>query len=136
MSAKISAPKTNAPTQTEKKLTVRKAPAKKVPAARVAPAEVLKTVAVQEKKSKKAKNNGGKVKVVRDSFTMPQGDYAKIGELKQLCLKDGMQVKKSELLRAGLQALSKLSAAQLKTALSALEKIDTGRPKKEAATKK
>ena len=130
MSAKISAPKTNAATQTEKKLTVRKAPAKKAPIAKAVAPEAVKTVSVQEKKSKKAKNTGSKVKVVRDSFTMPQGDYAKIGELKQLCLKDGMQVKKSELLRAGLHALSKLSAAQLKVALSGLEKIETGRPKK------
>ena len=34
------------------------------------------------------------------------------------------------LLCAGLHALGKLSAAQLKTALSGLEKIETGRPKK------
>ena len=67
--------------------------------------------------------------MVRDSFSMPRSDYAKIGELKQLCLKSGMQVKKSELLRAGLHALCKLSAAQLKLAVSGLEKIKTGRPK-------
>jgi hypothetical protein len=34
------------------------------------------------------------------------------------------------LLRASLQALSKLTAAQLKRAISGLEKIKTGRPKK------
>jgi hypothetical protein len=60
---------------------------------------------------------------------MPRSDYAKIGELKQLCLKSGMHVKKSELLRAGLHALGKLSAAQLKLAVAGLEKIKTGRPK-------
>jgi len=88
----------------------------------------------QEKKNKKAKKSNGKaenkVKVVRDSFTMPQNDYAKIDELKQVMLKAGVHVKKSELLRAGLHALGKLSAAQLKQAIAQMEQIKTGRPKK------
>jgi len=130
MSGKIATPKTAALAQATKKLAVRKAPAKKVPAAKAAAAEAMKTVSEQEKKSKKAKNSDNKMKVVRDSFTMPQSDYAKIGEFKQLCLKNGLHVKKSELLRAGLHALGKLSAAQLKIALSNLEKIESGRPKK------
>ena len=129
MSGKIATPKTAALAQATKKLAVRKAPAKKVPAAKAA-AEAMKTVSEQEKKSKKTKNSDNKMKVVRDSFTMPQSDYAKIGEFKQLCLKNGLHVKKSELLRAGLHALGKLSAAQLKIALSNLEKIESGRPKK------
>jgi hypothetical protein len=41
-----------------------------------------------------------------------------------------LHVKKSELLRAGLQSLSKLNAVQLKRTISGLEKIKTGRPKK------
>ncbi|HEU0188001.1 MAG TPA: hypothetical protein VFR06_08935, partial [Gallionellaceae bacterium] len=61
---------------------------------------------------------------------MPKNDYDLIAELKQRCQKQDMHVKKSELLRAGLQALSKLSPAQLKHALNGLEKIKTGRPKK------
>ena len=130
MSEKIATPKTTALAQAKKKLTARKAPAKKAPAAKAAAPKALKTVPVQEKKTKKTKDKGSRMKVIRDSFTMPQSDYAKIDELKQLCLKSGMHVKKSELLRAGLHALGKLSTAQLKTALSALEKIDTGRPKK------
>ena len=71
-----------------------------------------------------------KVKVVRDSFTMPQNDYVKISELKQTCQKAGLQVKKSELLRAGLHVLSKLSLAQLKQTIAKIEQIKTGRPKK------
>jgi len=138
MSEKIATPKTTALAQPKKELTVRKPITKKVPVAKDKPTvpKVLKITSEQEKKSKKAKNTSSKVKVVRDSFTMPQSDYAKIGELKQLCLKGGMQVKKSELLRAGLHALSKLSVAQLKTSLSGLEKIETGRPEKESSTKK
>jgi hypothetical protein len=71
-----------------------------------------------------------KVKVVRDSFTMPQDEYKKIAEIKSICLKAKMHVKKSEVLRAGLKLLAKLDAAQLKGALNGLEKIKTGRPKK------
>lgn len=78
------------------------------------------------KKSKKAP----KVKIVRDSFTMPQSEYQKIAEIKETCLEAGLPVKKSEVLRAGLKALTKLSAVQLKRALTELEKIKTGRPKK------
>ena len=89
------------------------------------------------KKSKKTKKSGAKiekkVKVVRDSFTMPQDDYAKIDDLKQTCLTAGLHVKKSELLRAGLHTLSALSAAQLKQAMGKLDTIKTGRPKKPAA---
>jgi hypothetical protein len=87
-----------------------------------------------EKKDKKTKKVNVKaeikVKVIRDSFTMPQNDYAKIAELKQVCQKAGLQVKKSELLRAGLHALCKLSAAQLKQTIAQMEQIKTGRPKK------
>ena len=83
-----------------------------------------------EKKIKKEKKVEDKVKVVRDSFTMPQIDYDLISEIKQKALKVGLHVKKSELLRAGLQVLSKLNTAQLKQTISNLEKIKTGRPKK------
>lgn len=71
-----------------------------------------------------------KVKVVRDSFTMPQDEYLKIAEIKETCLEAGLPVKKSEVLRAGLKALAALTPAQLKRALAGLEKIKTGRPKK------
>jgi hypothetical protein len=87
---------------------------------------IRKAAAVNsEHKEKKEK----KLKVVRDSFTMPQEDYALISELKQRTLKAGLQVKKSELLRAGLQLLAKQTAVQLKKTVVNLEKIKTGRPK-------
>jgi hypothetical protein len=85
---------------------------------------------VADKKIKKDKNKLElKVKVVRDSFTMPQNDYAKLDELKLACLKAGFTVKKSELLRAGLQVLCKLTPAQLKKTIAQIEHIKTGRPK-------
>ena len=82
------------------------------------------------KKATKRAKRDDKRKVVRDSFTMPQDEYLKIAEIKALCLKSGMHVKKSEVLRAGLKNLVKLSASQLKRSLNDLEKIKTGRPKK------
>ncbi|MBI1887824.1 MAG: hypothetical protein HYS19_05565 [Nitrosomonadales bacterium] len=89
------------------------------------PVEKSATEAVT-KKPKKAP----KMKIVRDSFTMPQSEYQKIAEIKEICLEAGLPVKKSEVLRAGLKALARLNAVQLKRALTGLEKIKTGRPKK------
>jgi vancomycin resistance protein YoaR len=82
------------------------------------------------KKNAKKSKKENKKKVIRDSFTMPQSEYLKIAEIKAICLKSRMHVKKSEVLRAGLKALAKLNATQLKRALNDLEKIKTGRPKK------
>lgn len=111
-------------TRTARPASTRKPAAPKV-LNRTAPA---KAVAKPLKKHKKEKKSGDKVKVVRDSFTMPQSDYALIDALKEKAI--GVHVKKSELLRAGLRLLSKLTAAQLKKAVADLEKIKTGRPKK------
>jgi len=91
-----------------------------------------KTPAPAKDVSKKPKKEH-KEKVVRDSFTMPQSEYRKIAEIKEACLKAGLPVKKSEVLRAGLKALGEMNAAQLKRALAGLEKIKTGRPKKHQA---
>ncbi len=86
--------------------------------------------AAKKPKVKEPKIKESKVKVVRDSFTMPQGEYLKIAEIKEAASKAGVPVKKSEVLRAGLKALAAMSPAQLKVALAGLEKIKTGRPKK------
>ncbi len=68
--------------------------------------------------------------VVRDSFTMPQAEYALIAALKARTLQGGRHAKKSELLRAGLQLLSQLDDAALSKTLDALPPIKVGRPKK------
>ena len=81
-----------------------------------------------EKPSKALKKP--KLKVVRDSFTMPESEYGKIAEIKASCLKAGVQVKKSEVLRAGVIALCSISEPHLKTILASLDKIKTGRPNK------
>lgn len=89
------------------------------------PAEAVAKVAKEVKTVKKPK-----LKVVRDSFTMPHSEYLKIAEIKEIGLKAGLQVKKSEVLRAGVIALCAMDEAQLKQALSGLDKIKTGRPNK------
>lgn len=67
-------------------------------------------------------------KVIRDSFTMPKHDFEKIAELKALCLKHGVVVKKSELLRAGLVALATLPEKKLLAVVASVEPVKTGRP--------
>ena len=69
-------------------------------------------------------------KLVRDSFTMPPGDFSLVGVLKSRALQVQRPAKKSELLRAGLHALSGLSPQALAKALDALAPVKAGRPKK------
>ncbi len=69
-----------------------------------------------------------KTKVIRDSFSFPEQDYLKISELKKTCLTAGIHVKKSEILRAGLQLLTKLTLTELKQVIEQVEKVQTGRP--------
>lgn len=71
-----------------------------------------------------------KQKLVRDSFTMPSADFGLIHALKERALNFKRPAKKSELLRAGLHALSALTDAKLKTALDSLAPLKAGRPKK------
>jgi len=97
------------------------APAKKAPA---------KAAAAEIKSDKKAAEGDDTQKVVRDGFTMPQVDYAKFKSLKALCLKSGVAVKKSELLRAGLHVLEALPAKDLLAQIAALPPIKAGRKKK------
>ena len=68
-------------------------------------------MAAKDSKDKNSDRHTGKhkrPKLVRDSFTMPESDYLKIKSLKNRCLKLGIEMKKSELLRAGLLALEAL----------------------------
>jgi hypothetical protein len=74
--------------------------------------------------------------VIRDSFTMPVLDYELIGALKSKCIGLGLAVKKSELLRAGLHALTQISDENLARVVSAVERVKTGRPKGKKKRKK
>ncbi len=77
------------------------------------------------------KTSQQKDKLVRDSFTMPQDDYALIARLKDRAVMFKRPAKKSELLRAGLHALQAMSAPALRAALDALTPLKSGRPKKQ-----
>lgn len=80
-----------------------------------------------QKDQKDAK--GQKEKLVRDSFTMPRADFTLIAQLKERALGFKRPTKKSELLRAGLQALAGMDEATLKAALERLPLLKTGRPR-------
>jgi hypothetical protein len=67
---------------------------------------------------------------VRDSFTMPEVDFALVAVLKARALGMGRATKKSELLRAGLQLLNQQEPKVLLAALDRLQPIKTGRPKR------
>ncbi len=106
-------------------------------AGKAAKAEAVKTVAAAPKVGKAEKvekvQKPAKAKVVRDSFTMPEWDYAKLAELKRRCLNGGAHVKKSELLRAGLKMLESLPERQLLAVVAQVETVKTGRPAKRKA---
>lgn len=70
----------------------------------------------------------GRPALVRDSFTMPEQEYAVLAEVKQACLRAGIDVKKSELLRIGVALLGQVDIATLKSVLAALPQLKTGRP--------
>ncbi|MBV8664978.1 MAG: hypothetical protein JO269_00715 [Burkholderiaceae bacterium] len=72
-----------------------------------------------------------KIKLVRDSFSMPENEYAVLGVVKKACLKAGIEVKKSELLRIGVALIRKTDLAALKRELAALAPLKAGRPKKD-----
>lgn len=71
-----------------------------------------------------------KAKLIRDSFTFPESDYVLLAILKQRALNAGCEIKKSELLRAGLNALNAMPETELLKVLDGVERIKTGRPSK------
>ena len=67
-------------------------------------------------------------KLIRDSFTIPEDEYKKIRQLKARGLEYGLELKKSELLRAGLAALEAMDRKQFEEIASKVERLKTGRP--------
>lgn len=101
--------------------------------AKTSPAKAPEAKALDKKKSlvpaKAAKEK--KVKVVRDSFTLPKTELLQITEMKKRAMALGVEVKKSELIRAGLQALAGMADTAFKKAMSNVPTIKTGRPAKD-----
>jgi hypothetical protein len=83
--------------------------------------------AASEKKGGKA-DKPKKPKLVRDSFTIPKAEYAVIEALKLRAAKLGRPAKKSEVLRAGVQALAGMGDAAFLAAVGAVPVVKTGRP--------
>jgi hypothetical protein len=114
MATRKTAPAQAAPTKAATSTTVR-ATAKKSAGKPVdpAPPEVVKS----------------KQKLVRDSFTIPKGEYAVLDELKRRALRLTRPAKKGEILRAGIAALRALPDTGFLKALDAVPSLKTGRPK-------
>lgn len=140
---------TKAPTKTSVKATTKTAtkpatrPATKAPTTVAKPEMTLKNLDVKVKteapkaiskpavktlieKPLKAK----KIKLIRDSFTIPKPEYLILDNLKLRAADLKHPVKKSELLRAGIKALAAMTDSNLLTALKAVPMLKTGRPSK------
>jgi len=129
--ARKRAPATARTAATAAKKTVTRSPvARKSPPVKKAVHEPEPFAAKVNKAGKPAKAK--KAKLVRDSFTMPDLEYALIAALKKRCLDAGVSAKKSEILRAAVANLVKLSDAALVAAVCRLEIIKTGRPAKKS----
>lgn len=98
------------------------APASRAKAAPASALEIFKAAepAAQASPRKKPKH-------VRDSFTMPKDEYEQLVGLKARAIGLGQPAKKSELLRAGVAALGRLSDDALADALRAVPRLTTGR---------
>jgi len=113
-----------------------KAPAsgKSVTAKKTSPKPAAEATSAEPAKATKAartkKPTVVKPKLVRDSFTLPESDYALFATLKQRAVAGGTEVKKSELVRAALAMLASADDAKFIKALGQVERIKTGRPKK------
>jgi hypothetical protein len=71
-----------------------------------------------------------KPKLVRHAFSMPEVEYAQLATLKKRIASLGGNVKRSELMRAGLALLSVLGDVELTAVMARVERIKTGRPAK------
>lgn len=89
-----------------------------------------KLVTASAKSAAKKKDKAPKMKVVRDNFSMPQNEYEEIAKIKASFQNDDISVKKSEVLRAALKALSGLNMLQKKRLLAGLQKVKGHRSNK------
>jgi hypothetical protein len=130
------AKKTAAPKAAAVKATTSATVSKKPVAGKavVAKPAFSKTVAVKKLAATKAPvvkaPKVPKLKMERDSFTMPKTEYAQFTVLKDRLVKLGQPAKKSELLRAGIMQLAALTDSALKAAMAKVPTIKTGRPNK------
>jgi hypothetical protein len=67
-------------------------------------------------------------RVIRDTFSLPPKDYARIQALRGRARRKDVDVSKSEIVRAGLLALDSLSISEFLSVVARLDRIKTGRP--------
>ena len=126
---KVVANNKSKPAPTVKAVTPAKAATKMANNNSVVKRDVTPSIVVKTRKLSKA-DKPKKIKMVRDSFSMPENEYSQFAALKRRCLLAGVHVKKSELLRAGLICLLKLSDSELVNVVGQVEILKTGRPPK------
>jgi len=111
-----------------------KAPSKtapKAPAKTAASAKVASKVKAEPKPKAEKPLKEKKPKLVRDSFTIPKAEFVVLADMKLRAGKLSRQIKKSELIRAGIKALAAMSDSAFLAALKAVPAIKTGRPSKD-----
>ena len=95
----------------------------------VKPVKVEKSAKAEKiEKDKPAKPE--RVKVVRDSFSVPKSEHAQLKALREALAKEGRIATKSELLRVGIQLLAKEPLASLKTLVEGLSVVPKGKSAK------
>jgi hypothetical protein len=124
--ANKAAPKAASKAETKAPVAAKPTP-KPAPKAAAKPATKPAAVADAAKVAKTKK-----IKMVRDSISIPKEEYALIDLMKVRAGKLGTGVKKTELLRAGIKVLAALPNPAFLAAIAAVPSLKTGRPAKSA----
>jgi hypothetical protein len=125
------AAKTKTPAARRKPAAAAPATAAKTGSPKAATAAKPVKAARTEKAPKKDKaDKPRKPKLVRDSFTIPKDEYVVLEALKERAARLGRPTKKSEMLRAGVQALALMPDAAFLARVGAVPAVKTGRPAK------
>jgi hypothetical protein len=82
-----------------------------------------------QKSTQKSTTLETKINVIRDTFTLPESDYNLINICKTKLLENKISATKSEIIRAGLILLNKLTDEELVSSYKLVNKIKIGRPK-------
>lgn len=64
--------------------------------------------------------------VIRDTFSMPKEDGELISEVRLRCMRAGIDTTRSEIVRAGIRQLAKLSHEELYKLVEGIEKLKPG----------
>lgn len=103
-------------------------PAKKAVAA--TPADKSAKKPAKQAEPRKSDTKPLKIKMIRDSFTFPEADHSQLATLKKRVVALGQDVKKGELVRAGIALLTNMDDKALLAAVAKVDRLKTGRPKK------